>query len=86
MDRIHGTPTAPITIQADHDGKAIIDGTGSAPYVIEANDSSYVVVDDLAAQNAGPNNDVVIVSGQSDMITLRIWQRRISFYSSQCSS
>jgi hypothetical protein len=78
-------PTAPITIQADHDGKATIDGAGSAPYVIEENDNSYVVVAGLLARNAGPNNDVLIVSGQSDMITLRIWQRRVSFYSSQFS-
>jgi hypothetical protein len=68
---LHGTQTAPITIQADHDGKAIIDGAGSAPHVIEVNNSSYVVVAGLVAQNAGPDNDVVVVSGQSDMITLR---------------
>ena len=86
VNGIHGTQAAPITIQAENDGKAIIDGAGSAPSVIEVNDSSYVVVDDLAARNARPNNDVVIVSGQSDMITLRIWQKRISFYFSQCAS
>ena len=74
VNGIHGTQAPPITIQADYDGKAIIDGVESAPSVIEVNDSSYVVVDDLAARNAGPNYDVVIVSGQSDMITLRIWQ------------
>lgn len=71
MDEIHGMQTAPITIRAEHDGRAIIDGAGSAPGVIEVNDSSYVVVDGLVARNAGPNNDVVIVSGQSNMITLR---------------
>ena len=71
VNGIHGTATAPITIRAEHDGKAIIDGAGSAPYVVEVKNSSYIVVDGLVARNAGPDYDVVIVSGQSDMITLR---------------
>ena len=71
VNGIHGTQTMPITIQAEHDGKAIIDGAGSAPHVIEVNNSSNVVVDGLVARNAGPAESVVIVSGESDHITIR---------------
>ena len=70
-DGIHGRQTTPITIQAEHDGKAIIDGAGSASPVIEVNNSSYVIIDGLVARNAGPGEDVVNVSGQSDHVTIR---------------
>jgi hypothetical protein len=76
VDGIHGTQTAPITIQAEHDGKTIIDGAGSVPHVIEVSNSSYIIIDGLVARNAGPDKDVVNISGESDHITLR----RISAY------
>lgn len=43
MDGIHGTPTAPITIPAEHDGEAIIDGAGRASHVIEGSNRSYII-------------------------------------------
>src|SRR5260370_18387150 len=70
VNGIHGTATAPITIRAEHDGKAIIDGAGSASYVIEVKNSSYVIVDGFVSRNPGPDEAVVIVSRHTDMIPL----------------
>jgi hypothetical protein len=71
VNGIRGTQAAPITIQAEHDGKAIIDGAGTAVHVIEVNNSSYVVINGLVARNAAPDKDVVNVTDQSDHITIR---------------
>lgn len=70
-DNIHGTATAPITIQAANDGKAIIDGGGNTNYqaVLEVKDSSYVNVKGLVVHNGG--NEVVGVYNSSDHITLQ---------------
>ena len=49
---IHGTATALITIEAEHDGMAIIDGQNNVTTVIDLSNSSYVLLQGFVARNA----------------------------------
>lgn len=64
---LHGSPSSPITIRAEHDGKAIIDAKGGANAVYIAG-SSYVVLEGIVARNTSMD---VIFTTESDHITFR---------------
>jgi hypothetical protein len=66
---LQGTATAPITIQAAHDGKAVIDGGGTVDFPVRVINSTYVTIQGIVAHDAG--REPVYVSGHSDHITLR---------------
>ncbi len=64
---LHGSASSPITIRAEHDGKAIIDAGGGANAVYIAS-SSYVVLEEIVARNT--SSDVIFLTN-CDHITLR---------------
>ena len=77
-----GTATAPITIKAANDGKAIIDGSQITaewtPPVFIGNGAAYITVEGIVARNApqsstdsNVNESVVYVYGKAHDITLR---------------
>jgi Bacterial Ig domain/Chondroitinase B len=72
---IHGTATAPITIKAANDGKAIFDANGTTEPIF-VNGSSYVTIEGFVARNS--SDSVVYLFGNNtgtlggdDHITLR---------------
>ncbi len=65
---IHGTETEPITIMAEHDGKAIIDGGGPSAQTVWIENSSYIIVQGIVAQHG---QEPVVVYGPADHIILR---------------
>ncbi len=71
VQNIHGTQTAPITIEAAHDGAAIIDGNSNANYpaIIQVDNSSYITIKGLVARNS--SGDVVGVYNPSTAITIQ---------------
>jgi hypothetical protein len=69
---VNARPSAPITIEAEHDGQAILDGGGdsSDDAVLEIKDSSYITVEGLVVRNGG--QDVVgVYNADTDHIILR---------------
>jgi Chondroitinase B len=67
MEKVDGTTNAPITIMAEHDGKAIIDGGGSNGQTVWIHNSSYIIVQGIVAQHG--QEPVVVYN--SDHITIR---------------
>ena len=68
VEHIHGTETEPITIMAEHDGKAIIDGGGPSAQTVWIENSSYIIVQGIVAQHG---QEPVVVYGPADHIILR---------------
>jgi hypothetical protein len=64
---LHGKARATITIKAEHDGKAIIDGRGNA-IPLNIRDSSFLTIEGLVARNGGPE---VVPIHNSNNITVR---------------
>src|SRR2546428_13447422 len=58
IDGIHGTSTSPITIRAEHDGKAVIDGGG--PPVIEVSNSPFLLFAGLGGTNQAQGGEVYV--------------------------
>ncbi len=82
IENKQGTATAPITIKAAHDGKAILDGSQITaewtPPVFIGNGAAYITVEGIVARNApqsptdaNVNESVVFVYGTAHDITLR---------------
>jgi hypothetical protein len=67
IDGVHGNKRAAITIKAEHDGKAIIDGRGDATPLHIMN-SSFLTIEGLVARNGGPE---VVPVHNSNNITVR---------------
>jgi Chondroitinase B len=68
VEHVHGTATAPITIMAEHDGKAIIDGGGPTRQTVWIEFSSYIIVQGIVAQHG---QEPVVVYGPADHIIIR---------------
>ena len=68
VEHVHGTATAPITIMAEHDGKAIIDGGGPSGRTVWIEHSSYIIVQGIVAQHG---QEPVVVYGPADHIIIR---------------
>jgi Chondroitinase B len=68
VEDVHGTATAPITIMAEHDGKAIIDGGTSGGDTVWIENSSYITVQGIVAQHGV---QPVVVYGPADHIIIR---------------
>lgn len=67
LEGIHGSAEAPITIKAEHDGKAIIDGGGTT-IPLQMIHSSFLIIEGLSARNS--SQEVVCVYN-SHHITVR---------------
>jgi hypothetical protein len=77
LSGVNGTSVAPITIRAEHDGQAILDGGGDPEdqAVLEITGSSYITVEGLVVRNGG--QDVV---GVYHADTHHILIRRVTAY------
>jgi hypothetical protein len=77
ISRVNGSSTSPITIEAEHDGKAIIDGDADSSNlaVLEIKGSTYITVEGLVVRNGG--QDVV---GVYNADTHHIIIRRVTAY------
>lgn len=69
MNKIVGTANAPITVMAEHDGKAIIDGGGPKGQTVWIYYSSYITVEGIVAQHG---QEPVVVYDSDHIIIRRV--------------
>ncbi len=67
---IHGTSSQLITIEAEHDGMAIIDGQNTVSTVIDLSNSSYVLLQGFVARNS--SGSVVRGDGSNHITVSRV--------------